>query len=112
MTRQLNIVVSALLVWGIANDAAAQWPPMSGCPGGMCPRPIQQPFQPPPQQPALPEVQLAPQLRGSIVRIANAEGSGASLGSGTLVDKSAEYGVVLTCAHLFREGMGTLTVTF
>ena len=36
------------------------------------------------------------------------------IGSGTLVDKSDDgrEGLVLTCAHLFSEGVGTVVVEF
>ena len=47
-----------------------------------------------------------------MVRIVNAYGSARSFGSGTLLDKSARHGLVLTCAHLFREGVGTVSVVF
>jgi len=118
MIRQLIEIAAGLTLLGVTTTANAQWSVGSGCPGGVCPRPIQppyqQPFQPyqPPQVSAPPEVQLAPHVRGSIVRIANAVGRGYSLGSGTLVDKNAEHGLVLTCAHLFDDGVGTINVTF
>ncbi len=39
-------------------------------------------------------------------------GSARAAGSGTLVDVDADRGLVVTCAHLFRDGAGTLSVTF
>jgi hypothetical protein len=48
----------------------------------------------------------------SIARIENAVGAGRTFGSGTLVDVSGEQALVVTCAHLFREGTGTIVVTF
>jgi len=35
-----------------------------------------------------------------------------ALGTGVLVDKEGEYGLVITCQHLFREGLGKVTVVF
>lgn len=46
----------------------------------------------------------------SVVRVVNQYGRIRALGSGTLVDKTDRYGWVLTCAHLFREGTGDITV--
>ncbi len=48
----------------------------------------------------------------AIVRVANTRGSGRSLGSGTLIDNDQQRGLVITCAHLFRDGAGTIDVTF
>ncbi len=49
----------------------------------------------------------------AVVRVANVAADGnRCYGSGTLVHKDAERGVVLTCAHLFRENVGDLVVTF
>lgn len=48
----------------------------------------------------------------AVVRIANLGVQARTLGSGTLVDVDAERGVVVTCAHLFREQVGAITVTF
>ena len=45
-------------------------------------------------------------------RIVNALGTVRAAGSGTLVDADDQRGLIITCAHLFREGTGTLTVTF
>jgi hypothetical protein len=48
----------------------------------------------------------------AIARVINATGGARSLGSGALVYNDGEYGVVVTCAHLFREGAGELTAWF
>jgi Trypsin-like peptidase domain len=48
----------------------------------------------------------------AIVRIVNVQGTARTLGSGTLVDVDAERGLILTCAHLFRDAVGALAVTF
>lgn len=46
----------------------------------------------------------------SVVRVVNAVGRGRCYGSGTLVEADAQRGVVLTCAHLFSQGTGEVTV--
>ncbi|MBN2022488.1 MAG: trypsin-like peptidase domain-containing protein [Pirellulales bacterium] len=48
----------------------------------------------------------------AVVRIENAVPPGANLGSGTLVATDDRRSVVLTCAHLFREGAGAIRVAF
>lgn len=48
----------------------------------------------------------------AIARITNQRGNVRAVGSGTLVAVDAEWGLVVTCAHLFREGAGTIEVTF
>jgi hypothetical protein len=48
----------------------------------------------------------------AIVRIVNAGGAGRTLGSGTLVEANDDEGLILTCAHLFRESVGTVSVVF
>jgi hypothetical protein len=47
-------------------------------------------------------------------RVHNRHGGSASVGSGTLVDKTDDgrEGLVLTCWHLFREGTGQVVVQF
>ncbi len=46
-------------------------------------------------------------------RVENALAGGARcLGSGTLVDRDPTRGLVVTCQHIFREGSGTIRVTF
>jgi hypothetical protein len=48
----------------------------------------------------------------AIVRVANDQGRCRALGTGTLVDADIQQGVVVTCAHLFRDGVGRLEVIF
>ncbi|NQT15541.1 MAG: trypsin-like peptidase domain-containing protein [Planctomycetes bacterium] len=49
----------------------------------------------------------------AVVRVAETVlGRSRCYGSGTLVHKEAERGIVLTCAHLFREEEGAVSVTF
>jgi hypothetical protein len=74
------------------------------CPTGNCPL---SPQQLPPSGAGDVAVDARP-----IARIENSLGSGRSFGSGTLVDVAGEQGLVVTCAHLFREGTGTIVVTF
>lgn len=50
----------------------------------------------------------------AVCRVHNQLGGFANVGSGTLVDKTDDEreGLVLTCWHLFREGMGQVVVEF
>ncbi len=48
----------------------------------------------------------------AVGRICSTSGSGHTYGSGTLIDKNAERGIVVTCSHLFRDGIDNVTVTF
>lgn len=54
------------------------------------------------------------QLRASVCRVSNHVHGATNLGSGTLIDKTEDgrEGLILTCAHLFREGSGSVLVTF
>jgi len=47
-----------------------------------------------------------------VVRIVNSLGKEQSVGSGSLVQRRKELGMVLTCAHLFADGVGDLCVFF
>ena len=49
-----------------------------------------------------------------VCRVSNQLAGGKNLGSGTLIDKTADgrEGLVLTCAHLFSEGTGEVFVKF
>ena len=57
---------------------------------------------------------LGPPVRPvpGVVRVANAVGSAMHLGSGVVVANFADRDVVLTCNHLFEEGVGRITVYF
>src|SRR4051794_4615968 len=46
----------------------------------------------------------------AVVRISNACQAGRAFGSGTIVESGPSGGLVVTCAHLFRDGAGQLTV--
>ena len=48
----------------------------------------------------------------AVVRILNEQGRERTFGSGTLVAKNDEQGLVVSCAHLFREYTGRITVMF
>ncbi len=61
--------------------------------------------------PALSAADLRVDAR-AIARIVNQRGAVRSAGTGTLVDMDADGGLVITCAHLFREGTGAVRVTF
>jgi len=54
----------------------------------------------------------APPIARGVVRIVNRLGKENSIGSGTLIEKKQDLGVVLTCAHLFSDGVGDLAVFF
>jgi len=53
-------------------------------------------------------------LEPAVCRITNQLNGVVNVGSGTLIDKTEEgrEGLVLTCAHLFREGVGEVLVRF
>ena len=53
-------------------------------------------------------------LQSVVCRIVNDVQGAKNLGSGTLIDKTDDgrEGLVLTCAHLFREGVGEVVVSF
>lgn len=95
----------------LAQTAVAQsWVAPPACPGGACPlvdSPLSQPVAPP----NFAGSNLAVDSR-AIVRIVNAGGAARTLGSGTLVEANDDEGLILTCAHLFRESVGTVSVVF
>lgn len=100
MMLRYGLVITLLLV----RAAAGQ------CPGGQCPRPV--PLAPyPGSEPQVLDDPIQAALP-AIVRVCVSVGGAQSLGSGTLIDKNAEYGLVLTCAHVFRDGAGRITVVF
>ena len=51
---------------------------------------------------------------GPVCRVHNRQQGTSSIGSGTLIDKApdGQQGLVLTCAHLFAEGVGEIVVEF
>lgn len=48
----------------------------------------------------------------AVVRVLNERGQERTYGTGTLVAMDGERGIVVSCAHLFREYTGRLTVSF
>ena len=48
----------------------------------------------------------------AVCRVTNKLGEFTNVGSGTLIDTSGAQGLVLTCAHLFAEGVGEVMVEF
>jgi len=56
----------------------------------------------------------AADLQPAVCRIHNRMNGSTNIGSGTLVDRTNDgrEGLVLTCAHLFHEGVGEIVVTF
>ena len=48
----------------------------------------------------------------AVVRVVNVVGRCRSYGSGTLIDCGASSSTVLSCAHLFRDGVGSIEVAF
>ena len=48
----------------------------------------------------------------AVVRIVNQHSQISFQGSGTLVDKNDRHGLILSCAHTFEKGVGSVTVTF
>lgn len=97
MRRLTFILLSCLLAVRVTAAALA---PAADCPTGACPLA-------PPQA----ENNIAVDSR-PIARIENTTAAGSSYGSGTLVDTDRLSGLVVTCAHLFRDGTGTITVMF
>lgn len=96
----IRLLLSIVCLIACGVPAAAQWSSGS-CPGGVCPLQIA------PQQPATGARELA-----AVVRVSNRLGNSQSLGSGTLVDKNDEHGLIVTCGHLFDDGTGTVVVQF
>jgi hypothetical protein len=94
MTRHLAFTILLML-------AAA--PALAQCAGGVCIAPS--PFSAP-----APNALVAQSLAASTVRIVNDEGSARSIGSGAIVDKRGGAALVLTCGHLFRDGIGRVVV--
>jgi hypothetical protein len=105
----MHWLLSVLFTAAVSASAAAQFEFQSpGCIGGQCPidnRP--QGVVSPPQIP-----DPVAQHSQAIVRVVNTLGPARTLGSGTLIDANGQRGIVITCAHLFRDGMGRLSVSF
>jgi len=101
MQRLLALLLACTLSTLASADA---YPPAGACANGQCPLATA-----PPAAQTTPGLRVNPQ---AIARITNTQGSARSAGSGTLIDADGKRALVITCAHLFREGAGTLSVTF
>ncbi len=98
MMRGFGLLLAGVI---LALCMAAVGESQGTCPGGVCPVQPQQQWRGTQQQP-----------RQFVCRIYNQLGREQSIGSGTLVSKGQGYGVVLTCAHLFDEGTGKISLRF
>jgi hypothetical protein len=106
MNRRLALTILLILT---AARVLAQ------CPDGVC-------FVPSPHgsvagagswpSPLVPvaDASLTRRVAASTVRIVHEFGGAQSIGSGTIVDKNGPAALVLTCGHLFREGIGRVVV--
>lgn len=105
----MKTIITLVLCCAWTAPAVAQWQPAEGvCNSGQClphlpPLPAARAPQPPSG------LQVDPR---AIVRVVNELHGSRALGTGTLVDVDARQGVVVTCAHLFRDGVGRLLITF
>jgi len=107
----MRTLAALFLVLVLAQAAPAQsWVAPPSCPGGACPL-VDSPSGQSVARPSFPASDLSVDSR-AIVRIVNAGGAARTLGSGTLVEVNDDEGMVLTCAHLFRESVGTVSVVF
>jgi len=98
----MKIPLSIVLVLALAcSPAAAQCPPgVANCPT--------QPWRPSGIAQAAPATRANP----AVVRIRNSVGRIQSYGSGTLIAKNSHDASVVTCAHLFSDGVGQVVVGF
>jgi hypothetical protein len=100
MTRKCWIILAILMLGCLAEAwiVAQAW---GQCAGGQCQVPQY-------TAPARPQQQPHP----AVCRVRNSSGRVSCYGSGTLIESSDGRGLIITCHHLFREGVGTITVTF
>ena len=103
----MRSLLAIVLCWGLAFGAAAQDLARAGaCPGGRCPAPG---VLPEPRTYAPVEWQVDSR---AVAQVFNSTGSVRTSGSGTLVDNDGTWGLIVTCAHMFREGAGSIVVVF
>ncbi len=93
------LAAASALALGLAGVAKSQ------CENGVCPLPVNR-WQDSQSR------SVNSRARPFVCRIRNATGSHYTYGSGTLVAKGSDYGVVVTCCHIFDEGTGTLSMRF
>lgn len=91
----------------LAALATGQYPP--DCPDGNCPPPWATPAQPVRQAPQ--QASVDPALVAASVKIENRLQGHFDSGSGTLIHKEGDKVIVLTCRHIFADGVGQLIVT-
>lgn len=96
MTRRMWILLAIFILGCIAEAVIVPWACGQDCADGSCRISGPTPTNPHP----------------AVCRINNTVGRMSNLGTGTLIEASNGRGVVLTCAHLFREGVGNITVKF
>ncbi|MGL4512317.1 MAG: S1 family peptidase [Lacipirellulaceae bacterium] len=101
MTRIVGVGLS-LCVATLAAGASVCGP--LGCP-------VAPPLGPPAGAQLPPLVGPVAEAARAMVRITHRAGSGASLGSGTIVATDATHSFVVTCAHFFDDGPGRTAVT-
>ncbi len=106
----MRFLVAILAGCALSDAALAQvYAPANSCASGECPLVAVPSSQ---LQTGHPDAgELAVDSR-AIVRIVNTQGAARTFGTGTLIDVDAQRGLILTCAHLFRETVGTITATF
>ncbi len=93
--------IAMLLGFALASPAIAQlYASQAGCASGQCPIV------------AGPDTAAPAVDSRAIVRVVNARSASRTAGTGTLVDADGEHGLIITCAHLFREGAGQVEVIF
>lgn len=105
------ILLLTLMCLGHGGSLKAQ-----SCPGGTCriPAAVGQPQPQPPSavRPAVPSW-VEEHLAQATARLSNQVPSGTTVyGTGVLVARDDHQGWVLTCDHLFREGIGRITAVF
>lgn len=104
------LVAALVAILALALAAACR----GQCVGGTC-RPPTCWTQPPPrtqQRPQSQQVQVGPAIAEAVCRVESHTSGAASIGSGALVRVSPDSAFVLTCDHLFRDGVGRVTLRF
>ncbi len=97
------LAIAMLLPASPAAATETGW--QSACGGGSCLLP---------QRPTVPVVRPAAAARphAAVARIVNSISQGIYHGSGTLIAVDGNGALLVTCKHLFRDGVGKIVVTF